>query len=155
MRLATSNNLLLVLQDAPKHILYSPGRGEGGRGYGGAERVRKRLYTYRYTVTTRMTPAFYYNWFSIGQLGKHHVHLTGLVSVIFSMSFVFVSNYLLLYFWVEILSDFYFFCTTFCHWLLYKVLLDQCQHYAHVHITRNKQSLWYNSRFECLDKVSK
>ena len=109
MRLATSNNLLLVLQDAPKHILHSPGRGEGGRGYGGAERLRKRLYTYRYTVTTRMTPAFYYNWFSRGQLGKHHVHLTGLVSVIFSMSFVFVSNYLLLYFWVEILSDFYYF----------------------------------------------
>ena len=31
------------------------GQGEGGRGYGGG--VRGRLYTYRYTVTTRMTPA--------------------------------------------------------------------------------------------------
>ena len=31
------------------------GRREGGRGYGGVG--RGRLYTYRYTVTTRMTPA--------------------------------------------------------------------------------------------------
>ena len=31
--------------------------GRRGKGYGGAERLRKRLYTYRFTVTTRMTPA--------------------------------------------------------------------------------------------------
>ena len=38
------------------------GRGEGGRGGGG----RERLYTYRYTVTTRMIPAL--RWAAMGAI---------------------------------------------------------------------------------------
>ena len=44
----------MVLNIQRNHKAYF-GRGEGGRGYGGGRRAR--LYTYRYTVTTRMTPA--------------------------------------------------------------------------------------------------
>ena len=68
---------------------------------------------------------FYHNRFFIGKLGKHHVHLTGLVSVIFSMPFFKVIIVLL--FNSEILVKFLswnfecivpFFCMTFCHWLI-------------------------------------
>jgi len=44
----------MVLNAHRNHKAYY-GRGEGGRGYGGEG--RGRLYTYHYTVTTRMIPA--------------------------------------------------------------------------------------------------
>ena len=46
----------MVLNVHKNHKAYLGG-GERGVGYGGAGVVGSRLYTYRYTVTTRMTPA--------------------------------------------------------------------------------------------------
>ena len=44
------------------------GRGDGGRGYGGGR--RGGLYTYRYTVTTRMTTAL--KWAAMGAILMFH-----------------------------------------------------------------------------------
>ena len=57
----------MVLNVHRNHKAYS-GPGEGGKGYGGGD--RGRLYTYRYTVTTRMTPAL--RWAAMRAISMFH-----------------------------------------------------------------------------------
>ena len=69
---------------------------------------------------TKKNHLLHHNWFSIGQLGKRHVHSAGLVSDIFSVIFFFFlwvifCSVIKLKFWVHCPI----FCTTFCHWLIY------------------------------------
>ena len=51
---STFNQLVNMVLNVHRNHKYFEGRGEGGKWYGGGG--RGRLYTYRYTVTTRMIP---------------------------------------------------------------------------------------------------